>query len=96
MVRRQNIFNSKMLEDKIEVNKAEAFTPVNESIVRQASEFLDSHGKSEMALTIRMLLDEKNSLNKNHLASDSTSLPNDSIISEVCKILKHFDFDNFN
>ena len=85
-----------MLEDKIEVDKAEAFTPVNESIVRQASEFLDSHGKGDMALTIRMLLDEKNSWNKNHLASDSTSLPNDSIISDVCKILKHFNFDNFN
>ena len=60
-----------MLEDKIEVDKAEAFTPVNESIVRQASEFLDSHGKSEMALMIRTLLDENNSLR--HL--DSTAMP---------------------
>ena len=75
-----------MSEDKIEVDKAEAFTPVNESTVRQASEFLDSHGKIEMALTIRTLLDEKNSWNKNHLEakhSDSTSLPNDSKIPEV-------------
>ena len=72
-----------MSGDKIGVDKAEAFIPVNESILRQASEFLDSQGKSEMALTIRMLLDEKNSWNKNHLASDSTSLPNDNIISEV-------------
>ena len=55
-----------MLEDKIEVDKAEAFTPVNESIVRQASEFLDSHGKSEMALMIRTLLDENNSWKKNN------------------------------
>ena len=55
-----------MLEDKIEVEKADAFTPVNESIVRQASEFLDSHGKSEMALMIRTLLDENNSWKKNN------------------------------
>ena len=75
-----------MSEDKIEVDKTEAFTPVNESTVRQASEFLDSHGKIEMALTIRTLLDEKNSWNKNHLIarhSDSSSLPNESEISEV-------------
>ena len=85
-----------MSEDKIEVAKAEAFTPVNEIILRQASEILDSQGKIEMALMIRTLLDEKISCIKNHLASDFTSLPNDSIISEVCKILKHFDFDNFN
>ena len=57
-----------MSEDKIEVDKAEAFTPVNESTVRQASEFLDSHGKIEMALTIRTLLDEKNPWNKNHFS----------------------------
>ena len=55
-----------MLEDKIEVEKADAFTPVNESIVRQTSEFLDSHGKSEMALMIRTLLDENNSWKKNN------------------------------
>ena len=75
-----------MSEDKIEVDKAEAFTPVNESIIRQASELLDSQGKSEMALMIRTLLDEKNSWNKNHLIarhSDSSSLPNESKISDV-------------
>ena len=81
-----------MSEDNIEVDKAEAFTTVNENIVRQASEFLDSHGKGDMALTIRTLLDEKNSWNKNHLTArhlDSTSLPNDSKISEVryCSIV---------
>ena len=67
-----------MLEDKIEVDKAEAFTPVNESIVRQASEFLDSHGKSEMALMIRTLLDENNSWKKNDFSLrhlDSTATP---------------------
>ena len=75
-----------MFEDKIEISKAEAFTPVNESIAKQASEFLDSHGKSEMALTIRMLLEAKYSCNKNHLAVrhlDSFSLPNNGQISEV-------------
>ena len=75
-----------MLEDKIEVDKAEAFTSVNESIVRQASELLDSQGKSEMALMIRNLLDEKTFWNKNHLIarhSDSSSLPNESKISDV-------------
>ena len=55
-----------MSGNKIEVDKAVAFTPVNESIVRQASEFLDSHGKSEMALMIRTLLDENNSWKKNN------------------------------
>ena len=66
-----------MSEDNIEVDKAEAFTTVNENIVRQASEFLDSHGKIEMALTIRTLLDEKNSCNKNHFSGflDSTAMP---------------------
>ena len=67
-----------MLEDKIEVHKAEAFTPVNESILRQASEFLDSHGKSEMALMIRTLLDENNSWKKNDFSLrhlDSTATP---------------------
>ena len=67
-----------MSEDKIEVDKAEAFAPVNESIVKQASEFLYSHGKGEMALTIRTLLDEKNSCNKNHFSLrhlDSTATP---------------------
>ena len=67
-----------MLEDKIEVDKAVAFTPVNESIVRQASEFLDSHGKSEMALMIRTLLDENNSWKKNDFSLrhlDSTATP---------------------
>ena len=67
-----------MLEDKIEVDKAEAFTSVNESIVRQASEFLDSHGKSEMALMIRTLLDENNSWKKNDFSLrhlDSTATP---------------------
>ena len=67
-----------MLEDKIEVDKAEAFTPVNESIVRQASEFLDSHGKSQMALMIRTLLDENNSWKKNNFSLrhlDSTAMP---------------------
>ena len=75
-----------MSEDKIEVDKTEAFTPVNESILIQASEFLDSHGKSEMALMIKTLLDEKTFWNKNHLAArhtDSSSLQNDSKISEV-------------
>ena len=75
-----------MSEDKIEVDKTEAFTPVNESIVRQASELLDSQGKSEMALMIRNLLDEKTFWNKNHLIarhSDSSSLPNESKISDV-------------
>ena len=75
-----------MSEDKIEVAKAEAFTPVNEIILRQASEILDSQGKIEMALMIRTLLDEKISWNKNHLEAkhpDSTSLPNDSKIPEV-------------
>ena len=81
-----------MSEDKIEVVKADTFTTVNVRIVRQASEFLDSHGKSEMALIIRTLLDEKTSWNKNHLTArhlDSTSLPNDSKISEVryCSIV---------
>ena len=92
IVRRLNIFNSKMSEDKVEVDKVKAFIPVNESIVRQASEFLDSHGKSEMALIIRTLLDEKTSCIKNHLAFrllDSSSLPNDDKISEVryCSVL---------
>ena len=75
-----------MSEDKIEVEKADTFTTVNVRIVRQASEFLDSQGKCEMALMIRTLLDEKSSWNKNHLEakhSDSTSLPNDSKIPEV-------------
>ena len=75
-----------MSGDKIEVDKAEAFIPVNESILRQASEFLDSHGKSEMALMIKTLLDEKTFWNKNHLIarhSDSSSLPNESKISDV-------------
>ena len=81
-----------MSEDKIEVAKADTFTTVNVRIVRQASEFLDSQGKCEMALMIRTLLDEKTSWNKNHLTArylDSTSLPNDSKISEVryCSIV---------
>ena len=51
---------------KFEVNKVQAFTPVNESIAKQASEFLDNQGKNEMALTMRTLLKhyEKTSLNK--------------------------------
>ena len=46
-----------MWEDKIEVNKAEPFPSVDESIAKQASEFLNSHRKSEMARTIKTLLD---------------------------------------
>ena len=81
-----------MSEDKIEVAKADTFTTVNVRIVRQASEFLDSQGKIEMALMIRTLLDENTSWNKKHLAVrnlDFSSLPNNGKLSEVryCSIL---------
>ena len=46
-----------MSEDKIEVSKAVAFIPVNERIAKQASELLNSQGQSEMAKTIKTLLD---------------------------------------
>ena len=46
-----------MSEDKIEVSKAVAFIPVNERIANQASELLNSQGQSEMAKTIKTLLD---------------------------------------
>ena len=46
-----------MSEDQIEINKAEAFTPVNERIAKQACEFLNSHGKSEMAKIIKTLIE---------------------------------------
>ena len=41
----------------MEIIEAEACTPVNESIVKQARELLDSEGRSEMAKMFKILLD---------------------------------------
>ena len=43
-----------MSEEEIEI--VEAGTSVNEFVARQAGDFLDTHGKSEMAMAIKFLL----------------------------------------
>ena len=54
-----------MSEEEIEI--VEAGTSVNECVARQAGDFLESHGKSEMAMTMKFLLDhyESTYANKN-------------------------------
>ena len=56
-----------MSEDKIEIIEAGSLTSVNECNARQAGDFLDSYGKSEMAKTMKFLLDhyESTCANKN-------------------------------
>ena len=39
-----------MSEDKIEITKAQVCPNFDETIVKQAAEFLDGHGKGEMAM----------------------------------------------
>ena len=79
-----------MLEDKIEVDKAVVFTPVNESIAKQASEFLNSHGKSEMARTIKTLIDFYENASERKSKVGDTLKPSLSILYEFifCRIIQ--------
>ena len=46
-----------MSKEEIEIIEAEACTTVNESIVKQARELLDSEGRSEMAKMFNVIMD---------------------------------------
>ena len=52
-----SIFFSKMSKDKIDIIEAEPSTQVDESIVKQVWELLDSEGRNDMANTIKTLMD---------------------------------------
>ena len=46
-----------MSEDKIEITKTQFCPKLDETIAKQAAEFLDDNGKIQMAMMIKTLLD---------------------------------------